>query len=35
MIKKKKGISEESIKYNQPLYPNTKYILNDINESND
>jgi hypothetical protein len=34
MIKKRKGISAESIQYNQPLYPNTKYILNDINESN-
>lgn len=35
MIKKRKGINAESIQYNQPLYPNTKYILNDINESNE
>ena len=35
MIKKRKGMNVESFKYNQPLYPNAKYILNDINESNE
>ena len=35
MMKKRKEINSESINYNQPLYPNSKYILNEINESND
>ena len=30
IIKKKRGINIENIKDNQPLYPNRKYILNDI-----
>jgi hypothetical protein len=35
MIKKRKGMNVESFKYNQPLYPNAKYILNDISGSNE
>ena len=35
MIKKRKAINADSIKYNQPLYPNTKYILNDMSENNE
>ena len=35
IIKKKRGINIESIKDKQPLYPNKKYILNDILESNE
>ena len=34
-IKKKKGINIENFKDNQPLYPNKKYILNDMMEYNE
>jgi len=32
---KKKGINIENIATNQPLYPNKKYILNDIIDGNE
>ena len=35
MVKKKKGINIETIKDKQPLYPNKKYILNDMMEYNE
>ena len=35
VIKKKKGINIENIATNQPLYPNKKYILNDIIDGNE
>ena len=34
IIKKKKGLNVENIKVTQPLYPNKKYILNDIVSDN-